>query len=96
MEASHSHKREKAVGNMRQSSLTELDASQWYIMVISDTILAQVETYVLTLICKMTVSDEVLKKLTAFFNWLLIISMRCLLLLDPFFLITFALFQIYN
>lgn len=66
MEASHSHKREKAVGNMRQSSLTELDACQWYIMVISDKIVAQVETNVLTLICKMTVSDEVLKKLTGF------------------------------
>lgn len=91
MEASHSHRREKAAGNMRQSSLTELGASQCYIMVLSDTIVAQVCK---TLICKMTVSDDVLKKV--FLNWLLIISMCCLLLLDPFFLITFALFKIYN
>lgn len=46
METSHSHGRDKAVGNMHPSSLTELGAGQRYKRVITDTIVAQLETYV--------------------------------------------------
>lgn len=46
METSHSHGRDTAVGNMHPSSLTELGAGQPYKVVISDTIVAQLETCV--------------------------------------------------
>lgn len=46
METSRSHGRDKAVGNMHPSSLTEPGAGQRDKRVISDTTVAQLDTYV--------------------------------------------------